>query len=330
MELRSNGELPMTALTRIRILSLTVIFLWSVVGIVRGAEPALGFQTNPSGVNLLADGEVVTAYVFADEKIPRPYFAHVRLPGGPQLTRNHPPKEGDAQDHDLLHPGIWFALGDINGNDNWRLKAPVRGGEFIEQPAVKEGTGTFVVRNRYFANDGQEQLLIEDCRYSFVVCPTGLLLMIDSQLTADVDCRFGDGMEEMGLGVRLATPLAVKSGMGGEIVNSEGRQGEGATRERLVDWCDYHGTIAGRRVGVTIFASPENSRKTWWHNRDYGFFAANAFHAHPDRPDNTPIILKKGESVRLRYGVALHGDTPTATYDPTAEYQAYTERSAGK
>lgn len=291
--------------------------------LLSGAEPVLGFQKTPNGVEILADGKVFATYVSSDEKISRPYFAHVQVPGGPQLTRNHPPQEGDPQDHDLLHPGIWFALGDINGSDNWRLKAPVKGGEIIEQPVVNDGKGSFAVKNHYFANDGQEQLLTEECRYTFVPRTTGILLLIDSRLTADVDCRFGDGMEEMGLGVRMATPLAVKSGKGGEILNSEGRKGEAETRERLVEWCDDHGPIDGRDVGITIFASPENPRKTWWHNRDYGFFTANPFHAHPDRPDNTPVILKKGETIRLRFGIALHSDTETAKYDPAAEYQAY-------
>ena len=297
-------------------------------GSIEGGEPGLGFARSDSAVEVLVNGERIAAYVFKDEKISRPYLAHVRLPGGPQLTRNHPPQEGDAQDHDLFHPGIWFALGEINGNDNWRLKGPVRGGEFIEEPLAKEGAGTFTVRNRYFANDGKEQLLTEVCRYSFATRPTGVLMRIDSRLTAEVDCRFGDGMEEMGLGIRVATPLAVKSGKGGEILNSEGRRGEAGTRERLAEWCDYHGEIEGRAVGVTIFASPQNSRKTWWHNRDYGFFTANAFHAHPDRTENKPLLLKKGESVRLRYGIALHGDTALAKYDPSAEYHAYLRLSA--
>lgn len=317
---------------RLKVRACSIVAIWIGLGgsLLPGAEPVLGFQTTPSGVEILADGKVIAAYVSTDEKISRPYFAHVRLPGGPQVTRNHPPQAGDAQDHDLLHPGIWFALGDINGSDNWRMKAPVRGGEFIEQPAVKEGKGSFVVRNRYIANDGKEQLLTEECRYTFLPRPTGILLLVDSRFTADVDCRFGDAMEEMGLGVRMATPLAVKSGQGGEILNSEGRTGEAETRERLVEWCDYHGPIDGRDVGITIFASPENSRKTWWHNRDYGFFTANPFHAHPDRPENTPVILKQGETIRLRYGIAIHGNTDSAKYDPAAEYQTYLQLTSEK
>lgn len=303
----------------------------TAAGDCRGDDsPKLDFRKGEGFVEFQADGVPVLAYHFEDPKIPRPYFAHVKLPSGAQVTRNHPPQEGDAKDHDLLHPGIWFALGDINGQDNWRLKAPVKGGEFIEEPSVKEGRGTFVVRNRYFANNSEDLLLTEECRYTFVPRPTGLLLLIDSTLTGNVECKFGDGMEELGLGVRLATPIAVKSGQGGTILNNEGRTGEAATRERLADWCDYSGMLGEQKAGITIFGAPENPRKIWWHTRDYGFFAANPFHSHPDRSDNSPLILTGGEAVRFRYGVAIHGDRGGVVYEPGEEYKVYLEMLSGK
>jgi hypothetical protein len=46
-------------------------------------------------------GEVIGEYVFGDAKILRPYFSNLLAPGGTQVTRNHPPREGvDATDHE--------------------------------------------------------------------------------------------------------------------------------------------------------------------------------------------------------------------------------------
>lgn len=293
-------------------------------------ERSFTFKKTPSELQVQFAGTPLASYVFADSKIPRPFFTHVRLPEGPQLTRNHPPQPADAQDHDLLHPGIWFALGDINGSDNWRLKAKVIGGEFVVDPKNGSPEASFTVRNQYLSNDAGQTLLTEDCNYRFLSQPWGTLCITDSKLTARIDCRFGDGMEEMGLGVRLATPIAVKSNLGGRILNSEGRIGEKETRERLADWCDYSGKIDNRPVGITLFAAPDNPRRTWWHNRDYGFFAANPFHAHPDRADNSPLVLKPGESVRFRFGIALHADRDAAPYDPAQAWQTFQQQLVAK
>ena len=51
---------------------------------------------------------------------------------------------------------------------------------------------------------------------------------------------FGD-QEEMGFGVRVATPLTVKSG--GRIVNSDGATDEKQVWGKPADWCDYGGAI---------------------------------------------------------------------------------------
>ena len=60
--------------------------------------------------------------------------------------------------------------------------------------------------------------------------------MLDSQFSGPEEFYFGD-QEEMGLGVRVATPLAVKNG--GRLLKSEGGIGEKQVWVRQSDWCDY-------------------------------------------------------------------------------------------
>jgi len=54
-----------------------------------------------------------------------PYFANVYSPEGTKVTRNHPPREGDAADHLTMHPGIWLAFGELSSQDYWRNKARI-------------------------------------------------------------------------------------------------------------------------------------------------------------------------------------------------------------
>jgi hypothetical protein len=94
-------------------------------------------------------------------------------------------------------------------------------------------------------------------------------------------------------------------------------------REKLSDWCDYSGPLNNGFGGITVMDSPQNPRRIWWHARDYGFMTANAFHAHPDRSDQKPIRLQPGESVRFRYGIALHHTTQESDYDPAVAWSTY-------
>lgn len=291
-----------------------------------GGEPqaVVKFRRDAARVFITIGDQPLATYVFADEKISRPYFAHVHAGGGPQLTRNHPPLPEDAQDHDLLHPGIWLAFGDLSGHDSWRLKAPVKGGVFLVEPSADESEGGFTVRNSYLAADGKTTVCTEDCRYRFIPRPWGCLLIADSEFHAEIDLlTFGDQMEEMGLGIRLATPLAVKSGLGGQIRDSAGHLNEREVRETLSDWCDYFGTVEGRQCGITLMGAPGNPRRIWWHARDYGFVAANPFHSHPDRQPNVAIVLNRSDSVRFTFGIALHSAASNDRYDPAAAWQDF-------
>ena len=87
------------------------------------AEPEFAIEQQPDRLVITCDGEPVAAYVFSDKVIPRPYFTDVHSPGGRQVTRNHPPVEGeDSTDHAELHPGIWLAFGDLSGGTSGATK----------------------------------------------------------------------------------------------------------------------------------------------------------------------------------------------------------------
>jgi Family of unknown function (DUF6807) len=300
--------------------------------------PAVEFARGNDRVTVAIDGLPVMVYCYHDRTITRPFFAHVRAPSGVQVTRHHPPIEGqDSADHATFHPGIWMSFGDISGSDYWRIMARVRQKEFVDQPHGGSGTGTFAVRNEYLdQKDPSKVVCNEIARYTFLVRPAGYLLLWDSTFSSDKEFYFGD-QEEMGLGFRVATPLRVEQKSkinlppgNGTILDSQGRKNEKQIWGNSADWCDYSGTMAGELVGMTIFPHPDNLRPSWFHARDYGLLEANQFGRKAfGKGEISKVPVRPGEKLRLRYGVLIHSGPPNSHPDLAAAYQDYL-RLAGK
>jgi hypothetical protein len=303
----------------------------SVGGAAESSAP-VEFAQGEGRLTVTIDGLPVAVYCFQDDKITRPFFAHVRAPNGVQLTRHHPPIEGyDLVDHDTFHPGIWMSFGDISGSDYWRIMAPVRHAEFVERPQGGAGKGSFAVRNRYLDQKDPSQIVCEEvARYTFVARPQGTLLLWDSTFTSKHEFTFGD-QEEMGLGFRVATPLRVEKGGeenvppgNGTILDSEGRKNGDQVWGNSAEWCDYSGTIAGQRVGITLFCHPKNFRPSWFHARDYGLLEANPFGRQAfGKGEKSSVAIKPGEKMQLRYGVLLHSGPPASKLDLKSAYADY-------
>lgn len=277
------------------------------------ADHSISFELKETRVVISVDGKLLAVYVWQDPNILRPYFAHLRAPDGTQVTRNLPPMAGDANDHSTMHPGLWLGFGDISGADFWRNKGHVEV-QFVEQPTASGSTGGFAVRNDYRSMD--KSICSELCRIRISVLPSGYLINWDSRFSGDDDFSFGD-QEEMGLGVRMATPLTVKSG--GQITNSQGLENEKQVWGQPSDWCDYGGTINGRRIGIMLMPDPQNFRRSWFHARDYGLLVANPFGANAfTKGATSKVPVKAGDTFRLRFGVLVHSgpiDFPVAYKD---------------
>ena len=287
-------------------------------------QPQVDFKSKPGEVAITVGGAPFATYFYKDKKTTRPYFAHVRTPGGIQVTRNHPPRKRDAQDHATYHPGIWLTFGDISGHDYWRLKAKTVHDKFVEPPKGGAGQGSFAVRNRYLTTNGKGTVCTETCRYTIHVRPNGYLLQWDSTFTSDTgDFYFGD-QEEMGLGVRVTTPIAVNQKKGGRILDSKGRVNGRQVWGKQADWCDYSGTIDGKHLGITLMPHPKNFRRCWNHARDYGFTAVNPFGRNAfTRGKKSKVVVRKGQPFRLRFGVFVHAAKSAGDYDPNAALADY-------
>ncbi len=281
---------------------------------------------------VLRRGEVVLAtYYLSHPEVRRPFYAHLALPSGIPVTRHFPPREGkDAVDHPTMHPGIWLAFGDVDGIDFWRHKGEIRHERFVERPSLKDGVCRFTVRNQYVFGNGDRTALIatEVCRHEIRVQENQVLLLLDSQISGASEVKplvFGD-QEEMGLGVRVATPLCVKGGSG-EIRSSEGKRNEKEAWGRQADWCDYRGRIDDAQIGLLLVPHPKNFRRSWFHVRDYGLMVANPFAQNAfTGGEKSRLEIKPGEKLRLRFAIWLHQEKPGETPDPTAILKEFAEQ----
>ena len=278
----------------------------------------VSFKRHDAGLDVVVRGETVATYVIHDPATRRPFFANVKAPGGAAVTRPHPPRAADGPtDHADMHPGIWLAFGDLGGADFWRYKEAVVHERFSPGP---QDPGTFTVENRYDA--GGRTVCRETSRYTVLPRPDAFLLVVDSTFRAgDADLAFGD-QEEMGLGVRVAAPLSVKGG--GRLADSAGRSGEAGVWGKQADWCLADGEAGGRRVGVMVMPDPQNFRKSWFHARDYGLVVANPFGRKAfTRGEESRVVVKKGEPLRLRFGVLVFATEKGKDFDAPGHYAAF-------
>jgi hypothetical protein len=92
---------------------------------------------------------------------------------------------------------------------------------------------------------------------------------------------------------------------GGTMINSEGKQGEKGTFGAASPWIDCYGTRKTGIEGIAILQHPSNK---WfpspWFTRDYGFISPTPMY-WPQNDKDT--VLKKGEKIKLRDCVLVHG-----------------------
>ena len=262
--------------------------------------------------------------MYEEQKTLRPFFEHLKTPGGIQVTRNRPPVSGkDPVDHADMHPGLWLAFGDVSGHDFWRNKGPrVVHERFAAEPAGRGGRGSFAVVNRYEVDDNV--LCRETATYTIVAHPRGYFILWNSSFKAEGGGQWLGSQEEMGLGVRVATPISVKGGKG-RIRSSAGGVNEKGTWGKAADWCDYSGVIDRKRVGVTLMSDPATGadRKPWFHSRDYGLVVANPSGPRAGAPDKLP--MPADEPLRMRFAVFVHESPEDAPVEPAKEYMKLAE-----
>ncbi len=273
------------------------------------------------GWRLIKGEQELARFYHKHPEVHRPFWAHVKTPSGLQVTRPFPPVEGvDATDHASMHPGLSMGFAILNGVNFWHN----REGRVVHlgYDAMKtQGLVlTLNLQQAYVDADGS-QLCKETLEYRIVPNTDGYLISQESMFSADKPFYFGV-KEEMGLTMRVATPLVVRSGLGGRILNGQGGENEKGTWGKVDQWWDYSGTIQGQWVGMQLMTGPGNP-DTWAHSRDYGVLVANPFPLDIKANRSKRVDVPPGETFTLRFGVQIHQHLDAQGFDPAQSYRRY-------
>jgi hypothetical protein len=294
---------------------------------------------NESGrrVDVTIDGKPFTSYIWP-VTVKKPILYPIRDAHGTLVTRGWPmdPRPGERVDHPH-HVGLWLTYENVNGIDFWNNSDAIKTSDAPKMGTIvhrriastKSGDrGDLVTESDWMLHDGTT-LLRERTEYVFAGDATSRTIDRITTLTAlDKRVRFDDAKDGM-LGMRVARQLELpatkaevftdisgrktevpkldNTGITGNYVTSEGRQGNDAwgTRGR---WCVLTGKIANDTVSIGILDHPENpGYPTYWHARDYGLFAANPLgqKVFSNGREALGFALEPKQSVTLRHRILI-------------------------
>jgi hypothetical protein len=280
-------------------------------------------------IDFLVGTDLVGRYHIG-KNVAKPYFWPLNGPGGTPIARGWPmveAKKGESIDHPH-QKSLWFCHGDIIP-EGIEIKHKIRGIEGIDFWSEAKGHGKIVctgvlprglepargshdavtTTNEWQTADGLKILDEERTLHLYSFGKTRLLIF-DIDLHASVTAlTFGD-TKEGSMGLRVNDAIRENKG-NGKLVNAEGLIDMNKCWGRMSAWCDYSGTIDGKKVGIAIFDHPANKPAACWHSRDYGLMAANPFgrekSGFPALKGNTNLFkLARGRHLKLRYGVLIH------------------------
>ena len=250
-------------------------------------------------INVTVDGKFFTSYIFSsDEKYPFFYPVNGPLSGGSVTSM----RNGEYPHHSSL----FFGCDQVNGGNYWQ--EGLERGRIISVNAeiLKEGGDTVVISDECIWSRPGAISPIKDYRKITITSPSAAVRQIDFEISMEMlmDVHIAKTNHSL-FSVRIAADLSVKNG--GTMVNAEGATGEKDTFGKPSPWMDYSGKRGEFHEGLAVMQHPSNpGYPSPWFTRDYGFISPTPMYW----PANgTETSFKKGETLRLRYRVLVHGGT---------------------
>ena len=206
------------------------------------------------------------------------------------------------------HRGLWLGCEPLNGGNYWADNGPESGqvkSELLELGLKTERSAEILNNCTWVRKDAPSPW--SDERKFTITILNERVWVIDTKikLTANEDIEIEKAKHSF-FAIRAASDIS--PAYGGVLTNSEGGTGAEETLGREAKWCGYHGERDGRPdfvEGITVMTHPENPWKSTWLTRDYGHLSPSPFYFLHE-----PWRLNKGNSIDLRYRVAMHVGTP--------------------
>ncbi len=276
------------------------------------------FQEKPSEnkVDVYVGEKLFTSLLFdRDQSIKKPVLYPVLSAGDHFVTRGWPlkPREGERTDHPH-HVGIWFNLGDVNGNDFWNNS--------YERDHTKHQYGTIIFKEICKIKEGKkesvlsytadwidhkgEKLLTEETTYTFSATAKTRTIDRETTLIATKDVLIADNKEGM-FAIRLARELEhpdpkMNYSPTGLYTNDLGQTGDEVWSKRS-EWMKLTGTIENEEMTLAMFDHPKNHNfPGHWHARGYGLYAVNNLgsEAFTKGAEVSDLTLPEGEKTTFR------------------------------
>lgn len=276
------------------------------------AEAEVELKQAGSTVQVTINGKEFTVLNYGKD-LPKPFFSPVRSPGGQIITR---PLE-NPEDH-KHHKGIWFSVDEVSGSNFWNERSKIENVS-VKVITAKGNPAEMVITNHWLNSSGQP-LVIETTNVKIF---DNYVLAYDTKLApGGKSVVFNDTKEGL-FGIRLKNGMREKEN--GRVINSHGAKHSKGCWGKIADWVDYTGPVDGKLVGVAIFDHHSNFRPSRYHVRDYGLFSISPFGESAytqGAKAASPVELKAGQSLRLRYAMYIHqGDHQSANV--SAAYRQY-------
>ena len=250
-----------------------------------------------SKINVTINGNFFTSYIFSsDEKYPFFYPVNGPLSGGSVTSM----RNGEYPHHSSL----FFGCDLLNGGNYWQ--EGLERGRIISVNAeiLKEGGDTVLIKDECIWIRPGALSPVKDSRLITITAPSADINQIDEVIAMEMLMDVSILKTNHSLfSARMAADLSVKNG--GTMINAEGDIGEKETFGKPSPWIDYNGKRGKFTEGLAIFQHPSNpGYPSPWFTRDYGFFSPTPMYW----PENgVETFFKKGEILRLKYRVIVHG-----------------------
>lgn len=220
------------------------------------------------------------------------------------------------------HRGLWFGCDPVNGGNYWAdngLESGQIKSERLELGKTAERSVQIFDRCQWHRQGAPSPC--SDERKFTVAIHNERVWVIDAEITlaASEDIEIKRAKHSL-FAIRAASDISCT--YGGTLMNSEGGEGAAGTYGKEARWCGFHGKRAGCPgvvEGIVVMTHPENPWKPIWFTREYGHLSPSPFNFL-----DAPWRLGKGETINLRYRVALHTGTPKDA-DLDGVYQQWIE-----